>query len=64
MNNLIKTRSHFVKFTVVAGIFAFLGCTAVGRIALAQQPAAAEAPASGQSTTHWDGVIPGRIFGS
>jgi UrcA family protein len=48
MKNLIKTRSDWVKLTVAAGFFALLGCTAIGRAALAQ-PTAAEA--SGQSTT-------------
>jgi UrcA family protein len=53
MKNLIRTRSDLVKFTVVAGFFALLGCSAIGRTALAQQTTAAEAPASGQSTIRW-----------
>ena len=53
MKNLIKTRSDLAKFIVVAGFFALLGCSAIGRTALAQQPTAAEAPATnGQSMTH------------
>jgi UrcA family protein len=54
MRNLIENRSDLVKFTVVASFFALLGCTAIGRTALAQQPtAAAAASAGGQSTAHW-----------
>ena len=53
MKNLIKTRSDLAKFIVVAGFFALLGCSAIGRTALAQQPTAAEAPSTnGQSMTH------------
>ena len=61
MHNLIKTRSDLAKFMVVAGFFALLGCTAIGRTALAQQPTAAEAPpASSQSMTHWSVSYPVR----
>ena len=37
MKNVIKTRSDLAKFVVAAGFFA-LGCTAIGRTALAQEP--------------------------
>jgi UrcA family protein len=61
MQNLIKTRADLAKFMVVAGFFALLGCTAIGRTALAQQPTAVEAPpASSQSMTHWSVSYPVR----
>jgi UrcA family protein len=60
MKNLIRTRSDMVKFTVVAGFLALLGCTAIGRTALAQQPTAAETPARGQTTAHWQVSYPVR----
>jgi UrcA family protein len=61
MQNLIKTRADLAKFMVVAGFFALLGCTAIGRTALAQQPTVVEAPpASSQSMTHWSVSYPVR----
>jgi len=60
MKNVIKTQSELAKIMVVAGFFA-LSCTAIGGTALAQQPAAAEAPpASSQSVTHWSVSYPVR----
>src|SRR5271170_1542787 len=58
--NVIKTQSELAKFMVVASFFAF-ACTAIGGTALAQQPAAAEAPtASSQSITNWSVSYPVR----
>jgi|SRR5271165_2690204 len=60
MKNVIKTQPELAKFMLVASFFA-LGCTAIGGTALAQQPAAAEAPpASSQAMTNWSVSYPVR----
>jgi UrcA family protein len=48
MKNVIKTQSGLVKFMVAAGFFA-LGCTTIGKTALAQEPTAAS-PTNGSVT--------------
>jgi UrcA family protein len=59
MKNVIKTQAHLAKFIVAASFFA-LGCAAIGGKALAQQPAASDAPPeqATSASTNWSVTYP------